>query len=700
MRLTRLTKQCVRTSRSLSKLKIVSHRASQQWLARFLFYGEKMDFRLWRGAFCGLTFASQRAQSANQMSSHKPATRNPWAWVPTLYLAQGLPFAVVNSVSVIMYKSLGISNADIAFYTAWLYLPWVIKPLWSPAVDILRTRRWWIWGMQLLLGAGFAGVGLTLPLPIFFKASLVLFYLVAFSSATHDIAADGYYLLATTEKEQAFFVGIRSTFFRISMIFGQGLLVILAGLIQSNTGLPKVQIAVDAKPTAAIIQTIDTTQFSKSATTDTNELRVVAEPARIEIAPQPRAKAEVAELIFIAKTNNIKNGFYRSREVPPSNGWFSVHVLTPIGKFFSAIGNVISAPFRAFAGVLEPWLREHFGRDTGGAANLGNIGVVSLQLTKPPGKEIVVTPAFSSGDKSISLAEGSRLVFDDSNWNKPALAVIQVDPKLRNATSAVFEVRSGNIPLSWAATFFVLVGLFAVFGLWHKFILPYPVSDRPGDAHNIPGFVKEFFKTFGSFFRKPKIGILLLFLLLYRFGEAQLVKMVTPFLLDAREVGGLGLTTGQVGVVYGTIGIIALTIGGLLGGMVASRHGLKAWLWPMVLIIHLPDAAFIYLAHVQPDNLVLISIAVAVEQFGYGFGFTAYMLYMIYIARGQHSTAHYAICTGFMALGMMIPGMWSGWLQEIIGYYHFFVWVILATIPSFLVVLLIPLDKEFGKKTT
>jgi PAT family beta-lactamase induction signal transducer AmpG len=153
-----------------------------------------------------------------------------------------------------------------------------------------------------------------------------------------------------------------------------------------------------------------------------------------------------------------------------------------------------------------------------------------------------------------------------------------------------------------------------------------------------------------------------------------------------------------VGIVYGTIGILALTLGGLLGGMVASRQGLKFWLWPMVLIIHLPDAAFIYLAQAQPDNLAIISAAVAVEQFGYGFGFTAFMLYMIYIARGEHSTAHYAICTGFMALGMMIPGMWSGWLQEIIGYTHFFTWVILATVPSFIVVMLIPLDAEFGKK--
>jgi len=237
-----------------------------------------------------------------------------------------------------------------------------------------------------------------------------------------------------------------------------------------------------------------------------------------------------------------------------------------------------------------------------------------------------------------------------------------------------------------------------LFGFYHKFILPYPANDRPGDTQNVITFLKEFFQTFGVFFRKPGIMAMVLFMLLYRFGEAQLVRLVAPFLLDGREVGGLGLTTGQVGLVYGTIGVIALTIGGLLGGFVASRHGLKAWLWAMVCIIHLPDAMFIFLAYAQPDNLAVISAAVAVEQFGYGFGFTAYMLYMIYIARGQHQTAHYAICTGFMALGMMIPGMWSGWLQELIGYQHFFVWVILATVPSFLVVLLIPLDREFGKK--
>jgi len=328
----------------------------------------------------------------------------------------------------------------------------------------------------------------------------------------------------------------------------------------------------------------------------------------------------------------------------------------------------------------------------------GNLGVTYLHLSKPPGREIAVNVALASGDKSISLAEGSRLVFDDQNWNRPAAIVFQLDPKLRMQTSALYEIRSGNIAVSWIVAFGVLVILFLFFGLYHKFMLPVPTNDRSGKADNILTFLKEFLGTFGAFFRKERIGILLLFLLFYRFAEAQLVKLVTPFLLDGREIGGLGLTTGQVGFVYGAIGIIALTCGGLLGGMLASRQGLKSWLWPMVLIMHLPDAVFIYLAYAQPDNFAVINLCVAVEQFGYGFGFTAYMLYMIYIARGRHETAHYAICTGFMALGMMLPGMFSGWLQDIIGYKHFFVWVLLATAPGFLVVFFVPLDAEFGKK--
>ena len=624
---------------------------------------------------------------ANHMADTKSTpgkSRNPWAWIPTLYLAQGLPFAIVNSLSVIMYKSLGVSNTDIAFYTAWLYLPWVIKPLWSPVVDILKTRRLWIWTTQLLMGAGFAAVGLSMPLPLFFKATLIFFWLLAFSSATHDIAADGFYMLALNEKQQAFFVGVRSTFFRISMITGQGLLVILAGYIQTHTGLDRVQFQVDAQPGAAAVTMVNTAPLAAAAAPN-GTLRVLTEVATVPINPEPQPADEIRALIAQAKDWNTTNGFHRVQqqaavktesEIGPS--WWQRTVGAPLGDF----------------------LRRRFGPEQRVATDtVGNVGVARLQLSQPPGREVVIQFGLKSGDKSIAVAEGGRLTINDTNWDRPALVVFQLDAKLRAASRAVYEARSGNIPLSWTVTFLALLGLFLAFGIYHQFALPQPASDQPGDAHNIGAFWREFFATFGSFFQKPKILAMILFLLFYRFGEAQLLKMVAPFLLDPREVGGLGLTTGQVGFVYGTIGIIALTVGGILGGMVASRHGLKPWLWPMVFIMHLPGAMFIYLAYTQPESLTVISACVAVEQFGYGFGFTAYMLYMIYIARGTHKTAHYALCTGFMALGMMIPGMWSGWLQELIGYQHFFLWVILATIPGFLVVLLIPLEADFGKKT-
>ena len=608
--------------------------------------------------------------------------RNPWAWIPTLYLAQGLPYVVVMTVSVIMYKGLGISNTDIALYTSWLYLPWVIKPLWSPVVDILKTRRLWIWVMQLLVGAGLAGVALTVPTSNFFQYTLAFLWLLAFSSATHDIAADGFYMLALTEKEQSFFVGIRSTFYRISMISGQGLLVILAGVIQSHTGLPKAEVRVEAKPEAAIVMQV--VSEAAPAPTTSRELKVLLEPATLAIRPEPRAKTEVTALLAAAKESNKTNRFTRTRQQigkdksqPDKPSWWRRQVSAPLSDF----------------------LGRHFGPELKGKSDLaGNIGVANLRLSQAPGREVIVTLALKGGDKSIALAEGSRLVFDDTNWNRAAIAVFQLDPKLRAASSATFEVRSGDIAFSWTVTFAVLVGLFLVFCTYHKFILPRPENDRPGSARTVVAFLNDFFKTFGAFFRKDRIGVLLLFLLFYRFAEAQLVKLVAPFLLDARELGGLGLTTGQVGFVYGTIGIIALTCGGLLGGMLASRKGLKYWLWPMVFIMHLPDAMFIYLAYAQPDSFLVINVCVAIEQFGYGFGFTGYMLYMIYIARGQHQTAHYAICTGFMALGMMLPGMFSGWLQEIIGYQHFFVWVMLATLPGFAVVAFVPLDPEFGRK--
>lgn len=627
------------------------------------------------------------------MPDAKPTSRNPWAWVSTLYLAEGLPYVVVMTVAVIVYKGLGISNTDITLYTGWLYLPWVIKPFWSPIVDILKTRRAWIWVMQLIIGVGLAGVALTLPGPRAFQYSLAFFYLLAFSSATHDIAIDGFYMLATTEKEQSFFVGIRSTFYRIAMISGQGLLVILAGFIQDHTGLAKVELPVAAKPGIAIVQSIS---VPPTASQPGAELRVICEPAAVEISPVPRTKDEVKQLVSLVQSNNVSLGFYPVEIKNDHKGWLTT--------FFHWLGT----PFRWVGGHLETFLRKHFAPETEGKSDVaGNVGLVSLHLSQPPGHEVVVTLGSKVGfglgasdEKSFSVAEGSRFVFSDTNWNLPAMAVIQLDPKLKTSAAAVMEIRSGNIPLSWSVTFIMLSGIFLLFCVYHRFFLPYPVSDRPGNAQTLVAFWREFFQTFRAFFVKEKIGWLLLFLLFYRFAEAQLTRMVTPFLLDAREKGGLGLTTSQVGLAYGTIGVAALTCGGLLGGMVAAKKGLKFWLWWMVLAIHLPDVVFVYLSSALPDNFWVINLSVAVEQFGYGFGFTAYMLYMIYIARGKHQTAHYAICTGFMALGMMLPGMMSGWLEDIIGYQHFFFWVLLATIPGFLVVRFIPLDAEFGKKST
>ena len=426
------------------------------------------------------------------MTNQKKTFRNPWAWISTLYFAEGLPYVIVMSVSVIMYKRMGVSNTDIALYTSWLYLPYTIKPLWSPIVDILRTKRFWIISMQLLIGASLAGIALTIPAPNYFQYTMAFFWLMAFSSATHDIAADGFYMIGLGKHDQAFFIGIRSTFYRIAMITGQGLLIIAAGYFEETTG--------------------------------------------------------------------------------------------------------------------------------------------------------------------------------------------------------------GNVKLAWTIIFSILAGLFVLFFIYHRFILPYPINDKSAVTQSGSSIFSEFIKTFVLFFKKKQILLFIGFLLVYRLGESQLVKLASPFLLDSREVGGLGLSTSEVGIVYGTIGMISLVAGGILGGYLASRNGLKHWLWWMVAAINIPNSVYVILAFTQTTSFLLINICVAIEQFGYGFGFTAYMLYMIYISDGEHKTAHFAITTAFMALGMMIPGMASGWIQEMIGYQYFFVWAIVATIPAFIITRYIPLDPKFGRK--
>lgn len=425
-----------------------------------------------------------------------------WAWIPTLYFAEGIPYVAVMTISVILYKQMGLSNADITFYTSWLYLPWVIKPLWSPLVDLVKTKRWWILIMQLLIGAALGGVAFTIPTNFWLQGTLFFFWIMAFSSATHDIAADGYYMIALDEHEQSLFVGIRSTFYRLATIIGSGVLVMIAGALQ-----------------------------------------------------------------------------------------------------------------------------ERFGQ---------------------------------------------------------------------------------SIPLSWSLMFYGACALFVALWLWHSAVLPrvkegattaVPVGEKQclepeAEQKSMLGLIVDFFTKFPV--KETVIGIL--FMLLYRMPEGLLAKVSALFLVDNTSVGGLGLTAEQYGLVQGTVGVIGLTLGGIIGGICAGVGGLKKWLWPMVCAITLPDAVYIYLSYCQPDNLYIVNACVFVEQFGYGFGFTAYMLYLIYYSRGNYKTSHYALCTAFMALSMMIPGLFAGNLQEAVGYQTFFIIVMFCCIVTFIMAALIKVEPEFGKK--
>ena len=419
--------------------------------------------------------------------------RSAWLWVPTLYFAEGIPYFLVNVVSVTMFKRLGMGNADLAMYTSLLYLPWVIKPLWSPVVDVFRTKRWWILAMQLLMTLCFAAIAFSVPARTgqptgAFVPALVFFYLTAMLSATHDIAADGYYMLALDEHSQSLFVGIRSTFYRIASVFGQGVLVVLAGLL---------------------------------------------------------------------------------------------------------------------------------------------------------------------------------------------------------------ETRFGDVPKAWRVTLLLSSGMLMLISAWHLFSLP---AERAEGARNTGG--RDILRAFATFFKKRGVWLAILFMLLYRLPEALSVKMLTPFMLDGVAEGGLGLSTAQSGLVYGTVGVIALTLGGILGGVFCARIGLRRALWPMALSLALPCSVYLYMALAQPADIYIIYGCVALDQFGYGFGFTAYMLYMMYFSRGEFSTSHYAVCTAFMALSMMIPGFFAGMLQEALGYSGFFVLVMVCCLATVAVTAFLPsrIEPSYGRK--
>lgn len=414
-----------------------------------------------------------------------PKDKKAWWWVPSLYFTQGLPYVLVVTVSVIMYKNLGIGNAEIGLYTSWLYLPWVLKPIWSPWVDLSGTKRKWFLWMQLTIAAALLGVGLSLPTRAFWVTSLACFWMAAFASATNDIASDGYYMIALSEKKQSFFVGLRSTFYRLAMITGQGLIVILAGLLESRFG-------------------------------------------------------------------------------DPARAWSLTMVSASVLMLLLTLGNFLAAP-----------------------------------------------------------------VYEESR-----------------------EEAAGN----------------------------------------------SFLGVFRDFFSKPGIGPALGFVLTYRLGESQLVKMAAPFLLDESTQGGLAYSTEAVGTIYGTLGVIFLSAGGILGGILISRDGLRKWMLPMLLALNLPNALYAWLAWTETDSLWAVGGTVMLEQFGYGFGFAAFLVYLIYISQGPYKTAHYALATGFMALGMMLPGMVSGYVQQWLGYPGFFLWVVAAALPALILLRYIEYPADFGKK--
>ena len=411
----------------------------------------------------------------------------PWYWIPVLNFASGFPYVIIISVSVLMYKNLGISNEDIGLYTSLLYLPWVIKPLWSPFIDLYGTKRKWFLSMQLLISIAFLIVGLIIPANQFFILSLAVFWVAAFASASNDVASDGFYMLALEKEQQSFFLGIRSTFYRASMLTGNGLIILLAGYLEHRFG------------------------------------------------------------------NNVQ-------------AWSYTMIFVGIVMSILTVYNYFATP---------------------------------------------------------------------------------------------------------------------------KAELPIKVGENEE---------KSFGKVFSSFFKKKQIGLILAFILLFRLGESQLLKMLTPFLVDPISDGGMGLQTEDVGIIYGTFGLIALTIGGILGGIAISRHGLGKWMLPMILAMHLPIIGFVLLSHFHPSSVIYIYLTVIAEQFGYGFGFAAFMMYLIYVAEGESKTSHYSIATGFMALGMMLPGMVSGYIQDYLGYGNFFIWVFIATIPGLILSRFLIFPKEFGKK--
>lgn len=600
-----------------------------------------------------------------QPHSAPPLKNSPWRWIPSLYFAQAIPVVIITGVSCILYKDRGISNDELAFWTAWLYLPWVIKGLWGPLVERFGTRRQWIIAMQFLLGVGFGFIGLLLPLPFWFMATLILFWLLAFASATHDIAADGFYMDALTPHDQVWFSGIRNTAFRIAMVAAQGGLVMFVGWIDETTGPRPIPITLTAPgvetPSLSCLDTIAQT---------------LKENVSVFKGQMPEIYCENPHVIIpddqVADSANVR-------------------ILNWVNRWNNALSHQSASQIADSLLALRRDLSQY--KTDNPAEKSGRLLIVPYRLTAPPekGESLTAAVRYESGEKGVKIIAGDWHEFTCDNWLKPAFAVFQYDDAhLPADTLTTYMIRGGNKVLAWGAGIFLICLVYCTFAAYHLFALPATrlQSDVKGPSYR---------ESFAAFFKLPGLLPALAFVLLYRFGEAQLTKIATPFLMDPRNHGGLSLTTSEVGFITGTIGIFCLLLGGILGSFAAARQGLKYWIWPMACAIHLPNAVYLYLSAYQPENFILILGCVAVEQFGYGFGFAGFMLYMLcFVENSPMRTAHYAFLTGFMALGMMVPGMFSGYLEEWMGYNGFFFWIMLSTLPGFAVVAFLKIPPRFG----
>jgi len=649
------------------------------------------------------------------ISDAKGRRRSPWLWVPSAYFAEGIPYIIVMTLTVIAYKNLGISNKLIGFWTSVLYLPWVVKPLWGPLVDKYWTKRNWIIWMQLVLGVCFAGVavGMQTPgsagdYPPFFLITLGFLWLIAFLSATHDIACDGFYMLGLSEHQQAWYVGIRSTFYRMAMIAGTGLLPILAGLVQAKTGLEPMNVTAVAIPKGSTLATtalkplqpekapVATGMDTQHIVTDREVVKIPAgesEHFYVSLAQAPAEGKEVVVTVTAkgAKDIKLKEG---ERIAFTAENW---NVPTTVTLSADAkIKTQITSQIKGVAGNIRlSWLVVFLFCAVMFVGFFLYHGTI-LPHPKMDQPAMEDRPSFLRPLSWLLVAIGIPAVIGVAVYM--GLGKLLLDP-FKQVLGQYFAEDS-PVMTKGVGFFFAILRLMIIALLVWLFLLPRRAREGVGQAYNSMSESSGigFWDVFVTFFQKKQIGIMIAFLLLYRLGEAQLVKMAAPFLLDSPENKGLSLSVGQVGFVYGTVGILSLTVGGILGGMAAAGGGLKKWLWPMALAINAPDLVYVYLSKYMPGDFLTINICVAIEQFGYGFGFTAYMLYMIFVAQGPYKTAHFALTTGFMALGMMIPGMASGFLQEILGYHHFFIAVCLFTIPGFLILPFLPIDPKFGVK--